>query len=151
MVCIWRSCSTDNFHHVMVLFSPVLISLWIFCKHFALSAAHLKNFLIAVHFIPVTTKTTTSDLFLRNEMGLSVIQRARLGRYLICKRGAFVIQRHNELRDLEAYLLSTVCSGVTVEPVLKNSSVEGPIEHKMQEWTLRRVTSGIPRARHSLM
>ena len=49
---------------------------------------------------------------------------------MICKRGGFVIQRHNELRDLEADLLSIVCSDVEVEPVLqdilKNSSVEGP-------------------------
>ena len=29
---------------------------------------------------------------------------------MICKRGGFVIQRHNELRDLEAELLSMVCS-----------------------------------------
>ena len=39
---------------------------------------------------------------------------------MICKRRGFVIQRHNELRDLEADLLSTVCSGVEVEPVLQD-------------------------------
>ena len=33
---------------------------------------------------------------------------------MICKRGGFVIQRHNESRDLEADLLSTVCSDVEV-------------------------------------
>ena len=39
---------------------------------------------------------------------------------MICKLGGFVIQRHNELRDLdlEAELLSTVCSNVETEPVL---------------------------------
>ncbi|PFX19003.1 hypothetical protein AWC38_SpisGene16595 [Stylophora pistillata] len=37
---------------------------------------------------------------------------------MICKRGGFVIQRHNELRDLEADLLSIVCTDVEVEPVL---------------------------------
>ena len=34
---------------------------------------------------------------------------------------------------------------------LKNSSVEGPIEHETQDWTFGRVASGIPRVRHSLM
>ena len=31
---------------------------------------------------------------------------------MICKRGGFVIQRHNELRDIEAELLNMVCSDV---------------------------------------
>ena len=53
---------------------------------------------------------------------------------MICKRGGFVIQRHNELRDLQADLLSTVCSDVEVEPVLQ----EGPIEFKTQDWTFGR-------------
>ena len=38
---------------------------------------------------------------------------------MICRRGGFVIQRHNELRDLEADLLSNVCNDVEVEPVLQ--------------------------------
>ena len=38
---------------------------------------------------------------------------------MICNRGIFVIQRHNELRDLEAELLRTVCSDVEVEAVLQ--------------------------------
>ena len=38
-------------------------------------------------------------------------------------RGGFVIQRHNELRDLEAELLSMVCKDVVTEPVLQD--VEG--------------------------
>ena len=37
---------------------------------------------------------------------------------MICMRGGFVIQRHNELRDLEAELLSIVCKDVVTEPVL---------------------------------
>ena len=41
---------------------------------------------------------------------------------MICKRGGFAIQRHNELRDLEAELLSTVCS--KVEPVLQDINGE---------------------------
>ena len=43
---------------------------------------------------------------------------------MICKLGGFVIQRHNELRDLEAELLSTVCSDVETEPVLLDISRE---------------------------
>ena len=39
---------------------------------------------------------------------------------MICKRGEFVIQRHNELRDLEAEMPSMVCKDrVKVEPVLR--------------------------------
>ena len=43
---------------------------------------------------------------------------------MICKRGGFVTQRHNELRDLEAELLSMVCSDVEIEPVLQDISGE---------------------------
>ena len=43
---------------------------------------------------------------------------------MICKRGGFIIQRHNELRDLEADLLSTVCNDVEVEPVLQEITGE---------------------------
>ena len=37
---------------------------------------------------------------------------------MICKREAFIIQRHNELRDLEAQILNLVCHDVEIEPVL---------------------------------
>ena len=40
---------------------------------------------------------------------------------MICKLGGFVslvTQRHNELRDLDPELLSTVCSDVETEPVI---------------------------------
>ena len=43
---------------------------------------------------------------------------------MICKCGGFVIQRHNESRDIEAGLLSTVCSDVEVEPVLQDITEE---------------------------
>ena len=43
---------------------------------------------------------------------------------IICKRGGFVIQRHNEVRDLEAELLSTACSDVEIEPVLQDVCAE---------------------------
>ena len=38
---------------------------------------------------------------------------------MICKRGGFIIQRHNELRDLEADLLDLVCNDVETEPALQ--------------------------------
>jgi hypothetical protein len=38
---------------------------------------------------------------------------------MICRRGGLVIQRHNEIRDLEAELLSAVCKDVEVEPTLQ--------------------------------
>ena len=34
------------------------------------------------------------------------------------QRGGFIIQRHNELRDLEAEMLRMVCNDVEVKPVL---------------------------------
>ena len=43
---------------------------------------------------------------------------------MICKRGGFVSQRHNELRDLEAELLNMVCTDVEIEPVLQDISGE---------------------------
>ena len=43
---------------------------------------------------------------------------------MVCKQGRFVSQRHNELRDLEAELLRTVCSDVEIEPVLQDISGE---------------------------
>ena len=43
---------------------------------------------------------------------------------MIFKRGGFVIQRHNEMRDLEAELLSTVCTNVQVESFLQDISGE---------------------------
>lgn len=38
---------------------------------------------------------------------------------MTCINGGFVIQRHNEIRDLEAALLSTVCKDVEIEPPLR--------------------------------
>ena len=38
---------------------------------------------------------------------------------LICMRGGYIIQRHNEIRDLEAEILQAVCTDVEVEPVLQ--------------------------------
>ena len=43
---------------------------------------------------------------------------------MICKRGGFITQRHNELRDLEADLLGMVCNDVEIEPILQDVSGE---------------------------
>ena len=39
---------------------------------------------------------------------------------MVCKKGGFIIQRHNELRDLEADLLSMVCKDVEIKPQLQD-------------------------------
>ena len=38
---------------------------------------------------------------------------------MVCRRGGFIIQCHNELRDLEADMLSMVCNDVEIEPILQ--------------------------------
>ena len=38
---------------------------------------------------------------------------------MICQRGVLVIQRHNEIRDLQAELLDTVCYDVQLAPALQ--------------------------------
>ena len=43
---------------------------------------------------------------------------------MICKKGSFITMRHNELRDLEAELLNTVCKDVQIEPVLQDITGE---------------------------
>lgn len=42
----------------------------------------------------------------------------------MCRRGGFIIQRHNELRDLEADMLKIVCHEVQVEPALQEITGE---------------------------
>ena len=43
---------------------------------------------------------------------------------MICRRVGFIIQRHNEVRDLEAEMLNMVCYDVEVEPVLQEITGE---------------------------
>ena len=43
---------------------------------------------------------------------------------MVCRRGGFIIQRHNKLCDLEADLLNTVCHDAQVEPVLQEITGE---------------------------
>ena len=42
---------------------------------------------------------------------------------MVCQRGGFIIQRHNELHDLEAEMLRMVCNDVE-EPVLQEVTAE---------------------------
>ena len=43
---------------------------------------------------------------------------------MVCRRGGFIIQRQNELRDLEADMLSMVCNDVEIEPILQELTGE---------------------------
>ena len=43
---------------------------------------------------------------------------------MICMRGGYIIQRHNEIRDLEAEVLRAVCTDVEIEPVLREVTGE---------------------------
>ena len=43
---------------------------------------------------------------------------------MVCQRGGLIIQRHNELRDLEAEMLRMVYNDVEVEPVLQEVTGE---------------------------
>ena len=40
-------------------------------------------------------------------------------RALTCPKGGFIINRHNELRDLRAEILDEVCNDVKIEPLLQ--------------------------------
>ena len=58
-----------------------------------------------------------------------------------CKKGGFVAQRHNELRDLTANLLAEVCKDVCVEAALneltaKHSSSALQTTRMKRGWTL---------------
>ena len=48
----------------------------------------------------------------------------RVDHAMVCQRIGFVIQRHNELRDLEAQILRMICNDVEVEPVLREVTGE---------------------------
>ena len=43
---------------------------------------------------------------------------------MVCQGGGFIIQRHNELRDLEAEMLRMVCNYVEVGPILQEVTGE---------------------------
>ena len=43
---------------------------------------------------------------------------------MVCRRGGFITQRHDELPNLEAELLKSVCNDVEIEPVLQDITSE---------------------------
>ena len=43
---------------------------------------------------------------------------------MVCRHGGPIIQRHNEIRDLEAEMLCMVCTDVETEPVLQEITGE---------------------------
>ena len=43
---------------------------------------------------------------------------------MVCRHGGLIIQRHNEIRDLEAEMLRMVCTDVETEPVLQEITCE---------------------------
>ena len=69
----------------------------------------------------------------------------RVDHSMICKLGGFVTQRHNELRDLEAELLSNVCNDVGTKPVLQDilgGTLKCEIGHPYT-WVLGALTIGV--------
>ena len=43
---------------------------------------------------------------------------------MVCRHGALIIQRHNEIRDLEAEMLRMVCTDVETESVVQEITGE---------------------------
>ena len=43
---------------------------------------------------------------------------------MVCRHAGLIIQRHNEIRDLEAEMLRTVCTNVEIEPVFQGITEE---------------------------
>ena len=43
---------------------------------------------------------------------------------MVCRHGGLIIQRHNEIRDLEAEMLRMVCTDVEIEPVPQEITCE---------------------------
>jgi len=73
---------------------------------------------------------------------------------MVCRHGGFIIQRHNELRDLEAEMLRMVCKDVEVEPVLQEITGEvltrGTNKARMRDWTYTPAAFGRGKNLHSL-
>ena len=72
---------------------------------------------------------------------------------MICKRGGYVEQRHNELRDLDPELLGAVCRDIESEPFTQDTSKEQLNRgfNKAQGWLFLHVDSADTNDRHSLM
>ena len=70
---------------------------------------------------------------------------------MICQRRGLVIQRHNEIRDLQAELLDMVCYDVLVEPALQPITVEELAKPLMHALTFTVGVSGRNRGLHFSM
>ena len=72
---------------------------------------------------------------------------------MIWKRGGFVVQRLNEMRDMEAELLNTICSDAQVESLLQDISGEqlNRESNKAQGWSFMHLNSANTNDRHSRM
>ena len=58
---------------------------------------------------------------------------------MICMRGGYIIQRHNEIRDLEAEILRAVCTDVEMEPGCCRGAPTRPLT---RDWISVRRASG---------
>ena len=76
---------------------------------------------------------------------------------MICKKGGFTRQRHNEIREIEAEMLQAVCTDVKGEPVFQKVTVEGltrganKLRLLMGDWISVFGASGRENRLHSLM
>ena len=72
---------------------------------------------------------------------------------MVCQRGGFIIQRYNELRDLEAEMLRVVSNDVEVKPVLQEVTREtlnhGANKAPETVWIFMIEVFGRDRDRHS--
>ena len=54
---------------------------------------------------------------------------------MVCRHGGLIIQRHNEIRDLEAEMLCMVCTDVETEPVLQEITGDARLDvHTRRFW-----------------
>ena len=75
-----------------------------------------------------------------------------MDRMMICQRGGLVIQRHDEICDLQAELLDMVCCDVQVEPALQliaKNLLEGLTKPLIHVLTPTVGVSGSDRGLHS--
>jgi len=74
---------------------------------------------------------------------------------MICMRGGYIIQRHNEIRDLEAEILRAVCTDVEMELILQEITGEvlprGANKAPDADWISVRRASGRENSLRSLM
>ena len=65
---------------------------------------------------------------------------------MICMREGYIIQPHNEIRDLEAEILQALCTDVEREPVLQKVTEKcfqgAPTRPLTRDWISVRVASG---------